>query len=176
MALSNREGTLIVFPQNITGYMTGCRHESAGITKDGARMIMVKICSPVPGFATMRNGAFGAGIHGVCGRAFDGRFVVPLPNSQIGLMAGEPAANTKADVNAAQTRRNGKALNAAVQKDPHETTGKARMEQLSTCYAAPDTRDAGIGDPAYTRNALGRAITGALTPPLGVPGHGALRQ
>lgn len=137
-------------------------------------MIMMRICSPVPGFTMMRNGAFGAGIYGACGRGLDRRFMVTLHNRQIGLMGGEPAANTLADMNAAQMKRNGKALDAAVHEDPHQTTGKARMEHLSTCYAASNTRDDGIGDPADTRNALGMAITSALAPPLGAPCHGAL--
>jgi|SRR6056297_3227557 len=132
--------------------MTGCGYERAGITKDEARMIMMKICSPVPGFTAMRIVSFGAGIYGACGRAFDGRFMITLHNRQIGLMGGEPAANTLVDMNAAQMKRNGEAWEAAVQKDPHETTGKARMEHLSTFYVAS-----------------------ALTPPLGASDHGALR-
>ena len=74
------------------------RIRAAGITKDGAKMIMAQACSHVPKFTVMCHGSFGAGNYGMCGRAFDGRFLFTWPNHQIGVMGGEQAASTLAEV------------------------------------------------------------------------------
>jgi 3-methylcrotonyl-CoA carboxylase beta subunit len=41
---------------------------------------------------------FDAGIYGMCGRAFEGRLLFSSSNHQIGVMGGEQAANTLAEV------------------------------------------------------------------------------
>ncbi len=95
---ATRTTTPLVFLQNITGYMVGREYERRGITKDGAKMIMAQACSRVPKFTVMCNGSFGAGNYGMCGRAFDARLLFAWPNHQIGVMGGEQAANTLAEV------------------------------------------------------------------------------
>ncbi|MEI9984236.1 MAG: carboxyl transferase domain-containing protein [Aliidongia sp.] len=87
--LCNQNETPLVFLQNITGYMVGRDYEAAGITKDGAKMIMAQSCSHVPKLTVMCHASFGAGNYGMCGRAFDGRFLFSWPNHQIGVMGGE---------------------------------------------------------------------------------------
>ncbi len=87
--LCNQNNTPLLFLQNITGYMIGREYERRGITKDGAKMIMAQSCSRVPKFTVMCNGSFGAGNYGMCGRAFDGRFLFTWPNHQIGVMGGD---------------------------------------------------------------------------------------
>ena len=76
--LCNQNNTPLLFLQNITGYMVGREYEAAGITKDGAKMIMAQTCSHVPKLTVMCHGSFGAGNYGMCGRAFDGRLPVHL--------------------------------------------------------------------------------------------------
>src|SRR6202165_759857 len=105
--LCDKNRTPLVFLQNITGYMVGREYERRGITKDGAKMIMAQACSRVPKFTVMCNGSFGAGNYGMCGRAFDARLLFAWPNHQIGVMGGEQAANTLAEVKINQMRRNG---------------------------------------------------------------------
>src|ERR1700722_19928879 len=107
MQLCNQNHVPLVFLQNITGYMVGKEYEQRGITKDGAKMIMAQACSRVPKFTVMCNGSFGAGNYGMCGRAFDGRFLFAWPNHQIGVMGGEQAANTLAEVKIRQMERGG---------------------------------------------------------------------
>ena len=104
--LCNQNNTPLVFLQNITGYMIGREYERKGITKDGAKMIMAQSCSHVPKFTVMCNGSFGAGNYGMCGRAFDGRLLFTWPNHQIGVMGGDQAANTLAEVKVNQMKRN----------------------------------------------------------------------
>ncbi len=173
--LCNQNNTPLVFLQNITGYMVGREYERRGITKDGAKMIMAQSCSRVPKFTVMCNGSFGAGNYGMCGRAFDGRFLFSWPNHQIGVMGGDQAANTLAEVKANQMRRGGGEVDQAEITRLWEETRRAYQEQLSAYYSTSELWDDGIIDPVDTRNALGIAISASLNAPLGLPGYGVFR-
>jgi 3-methylcrotonyl-CoA carboxylase beta subunit len=173
--LCNQNETPLVFLQNITGYMVGREYERKGITKDGAKMIMAQSCSRVPKFTIMCNGSFGAGNYGMCGRAFDGRLLFTWPNHQIGVMGGDQAANTLAEVKINQMKRNGGVVDQHEVDRLWEETRKAYQEQLSAYYSTSELWDDGIIDPVDTRNALGVAISASLNAPLGEPGYGVFR-
>lgn len=173
--LCNQNATPLVFLQNITGYMVGREYERRGITKDGAKMIMAQACSRVPKFTIMCNGSFGAGNYGMCGRAFDARFLFAWPNHQIGVMGGDQAASTLVEVKVNQMKRNGEAIDAKAIESVFETTKAAYQEQLSAYYSTSELWDDGILDPVDTRNALGVAISASLNAPLGEPGYGVFR-
>ena len=173
--LCNQNETPLLFLQNITGYMVGREYERRGITKDGAKMIMAQSCSRVPKFTVMCNGSFGAGNYGMCGRAYDGRLLFAWPNHQIGVMGGEQAANTLAEVKLNQMKRGGDAVDRALVERVREETLAAYQEQLSAYYSTSELWDDGIIDPVDTRNALGVAISASLNAPLGEPGYGVFR-
>jgi 3-methylcrotonyl-CoA carboxylase beta subunit len=173
--LCNQNNTPLVFLQNITGYMVGREYERRGITKDGAKMIMSQACSRVPKFTVMCNGSFGAGNYGMCGRAFDARLLFAWPNHQIGVMGGDQAANTLAEVKVNQMRRNGETIDQDEIDRVWEQTRSAYQEQLSAYYSTSQLWDDGIIDPIDTRNALGVAISASLNAPLGDLGYGVFR-
>ncbi len=173
--LCNQNATPLVFLQNITGYMVGKEYEARGITKDGAKMIMAQACSRVPKFTVMCHGSFGAGNYGMCGRAYDARFLFSWPNHQIGVMGGEQAARTLAEVKRGQLERAGHAPNASAVDAVYQETLKAYQEQLSAYYSTSNLWDDGILDPVDTRNALGIAISASLNAPLAEPGYGVFR-
>lgn len=175
MELCNQNNTPLVFLQNITGYMIGREYERRGITKDGAKMIMAQSCSHVPKFTVMCNGSFGAGNYGMCGRAFDGRFIFSWPNHQIGVMGGDQAANTLAEVKINQMKRDGGVVDEMEVQKLWEETRSAYQEQLSAYFATSQLWDDGIIDPVDTRNALGISISASLNAPLGDPGYGVFR-
>ena len=155
--------------------MIGREYERRGITKDGAKMIMAQACSRVPKFTVMVNGSFGAGNYGMCGRAFDARFLFAWPNHQIGVMGGDQAVNTLADVKLAQLRRNGEAIDPAAIEALREQTRAAYMEELSAYYSTSELWDDGVLDPVDTRNALGMAITASLNAPIADASYGIFR-
>ena len=173
--LANQNDTPLLFLQNITGYMIGREYEAAGITKDGAKMIMAQTCSHVPKLTVMCHGSFGAGNYGMCGRAFDGRFLFTWPNHRIAVMGGEQAASTLAEVKLRQLERTGQAADAAVLAKVREETLGAYEEQTSAYYSTSELWDDGILDPIDTRTALGVALSAALNAPAGVPGNGVFR-
>lgn len=175
MELCNQNHTPLVFLQNITGYMIGKEYEQRGITKDGAKMLMVQSCSEVPKFTVMTNGSFGAGNYGMCGRAFDARFTFSWPNSQISVMGADQAANTLVTVKLAQLEREGKALSAEEIEHIRQQITDDYAHQSSAYYATSEIWDDGIIDPVATRNALGISIAASLNAPVGDPRYGVLR-
>jgi 3-methylcrotonyl-CoA carboxylase beta subunit len=174
--LCNQNNTPILFLQNITGYMVGREYEANGITKNGAKMIMAQACSHVPKFTVMCHASFGAGNYGMCGRAYDGRFLFTWPNHQIGVMGGEQAANTLVEVKQRQLERTNAAEGADVMEKIRAKTLAAFNTQLSAYYSTSELWDDGILDPVDTRNALGIAISASLNAPLGEPGYGVFRM
>jgi 3-methylcrotonyl-CoA carboxylase beta subunit len=175
MTLCDRNDTPIVFLQNITGFMIGQEYEEAGITKDGAKMIMAQMGVRVPKFTVMCHASFGAGNYGMCGRAFDGRFLFSWPNHEIAVMGGEQAAGTLVEVKQRQLERTGQPVDAAALADIRATTLKAYETQTSAWFATSRLWDDGVLDPVDTRNALGVAISASLSAPLGDKGYGAFR-
>jgi 3-methylcrotonyl-CoA carboxylase beta subunit len=173
--LCNQNNTPLLFLQNITGYMVGREYEAAGITKDGAKMIMAQTCSHVPKLTVMCHGSFGAGNYGMCGRAFDGRLLFSWPNHQIAVMGGEQAAATLVEVKLRQLQRTGTGADPATITQLREATLRAYEEQTSAYYSTSELWDDGILDPVDTRNALGMALSAALNAPAGVPGNGVFR-
>lgn len=173
--LCNQNKTPLVFLQNITGFMIGKDYERQGITKNGAKMIMAQACSSVPKFTVMLNSSYGAGNYGMCGRAFDARFLFTWPNHQIGVMGGEQATKTLVDVKVSQMERNGEEVDDELIDSLKRKTEEGYFKQLSAEYSTSEIWDDGIIDPVDTRNALGMAITSSLNAPLGSEGYGVYR-
>ena len=96
--LCNQRGIPLVFLQNITGFMVGKEYENRGIARDGAKLVTAVACSVVPKFTVVIGGSFGAGNYGMCGRAYDPRFLWMWPNARISVMGGEQAASVLAEV------------------------------------------------------------------------------
>ena len=76
--LCGQRGVPLIFLQNITGFMVGRDAESGGIAKDGAKLVTAVSCVPVPKFTVIIGGSHGAGNYGMCGRAYDPRFLFCL--------------------------------------------------------------------------------------------------
>ena len=108
--LCNLRGIPLVFLQNITGFMVGKQYERGGIAKDGAKMVHAVANSVVPKFTVIIGGSFGAGNYGMCGRAYEPRFLWMWPNARISVMGGEQAAGVLATVKREQLARENKTL------------------------------------------------------------------
>ncbi|ANK83106.1 MAG: methylcrotonoyl-CoA carboxylase [Rhizobiales bacterium NRL2] len=175
MELCNQNNTPLVFLQNITGFMVGRDYEMAGITKDGAKMIMVQTNSKVPKFTVMTNGSFGAGNYGMCGRAFDPRFLFSWPNHRISVMGEEQAAKTLAEIKIAQLKRLGEDPDQKEIDEIFESVARDYRQQASAWWSTSEIWDDGMIDPRDTRNALGLAIQASLNAPFGTDGYGVLR-
>ncbi len=163
--LCNQRGIPLVFLQNITGFMVGREYENNGIARDGAKLVTAVACSVVPKFTVVIGGSFGAGNYGMCGRAYDPRFLWMWPNSRISVMGGDQAANVLATV---AGREDDEAFKAPI-REQYETQG-------SPYYASARLWDDGVIDPADTRTVLGLSLSAAANAPLADPAFGVFRM
>merc|ERR1712039_854369 len=74
------------------------KYENEGIAKNGAKMVTAVSCAPVPKLTLIVGGSHGAGNYGMCGRAYDPRFMFTWPNSRISVMGGPQAASVLSTV------------------------------------------------------------------------------
>jgi 3-methylcrotonyl-CoA carboxylase beta subunit len=174
--LCNQRGVPLVFLQNISGFMVGREYENRGIAKDGAKLVTAVSCSVVPKFTVVIGGSFGAGNYGMCGRAFDPRFLWMWPNARISIMGGEQAASVLATV-----RREGIEARGGQWSATEEAAFKAPIldqyeRQGSAYYSTGRLWDDGIIDPADTRRVLGMGLAIAAQAPVPQPAYGIFRM
>jgi len=90
--LCNQSDIPLLFLQNITGFMVGTKVEQEGIIKAGAKLINAVSNSAVPAITIMMGASYGAGNYGMCGRAYEPRFLFTWPNHRIAVMGGKQLA------------------------------------------------------------------------------------
>ncbi|MFL6174240.1 MAG: carboxyl transferase domain-containing protein [Marmoricola sp.] len=174
--LCNQRRTPIVFLQNISGFMVGREYENNGIARDGAKLVTAVACSVVPKFTVVIGGSFGAGNYGMCGRAYDPRFLWMWPNARISVMGGEQASSVLATV-----RRDGIEAKGGEWSVEDEEAFRAPIraqydEQGSAYYSTARLWDDGIIDPADTRRVLGMGLEIAAGAPIPEPSYGIFRM
>lgn len=176
--LCNQSRTPLLYLQNITGFMVGSEYERGGIVKHGSQMVKAVATSTVPQFTVIVGGSYGAGNYGMCGRAYDPRFLFTWPNSRIAVMGGEQAAGVLALVAEEQARARGLAPDP--EKIAQQRSGLlSKFEhESSPYYATARLWDDGILDPRHTRAALSVTLSVAHNVDFvssGVPAHGVFR-
>ena len=174
--LCNMRGVPLIFLQNITGFMVGRQYERGGIAKDGAKMVHAVANSVVPKFTVVIGGSFGAGNYGMCGRAYDPRFLWMWPNARISVMGGEQAAGVLTTVKRDQLAREGKTLSAQEEQEIRGPILEKYEQEGSPYYSTARLWDDGILDPAQTRTALALAISAAFNAPIPPPKFGVFRM
>lgn len=149
----------LVFLQNITGFMVGRQYESEGIAKHGAKLVTAVSTVAVPKYTVVIGGSFGAGNYGMCGRAFDPRFLWMWPNAKISVMGGEQAAGVLTTVRQDGLRYKGK---EPMSEDQVAEFQKPILEKYekegSAYYSTARIWDDGIIEPHQTRDILGLAL------------------
>ena len=168
--LCSQRNIPLVFLQNVTGFMVGQKYEAGGIAKDGAKLVTAVATTSVPKITMLVGGSFGAGNYGMCGRAYQPRFLWTWPNSRISVMGGEQAAGVLA-----QVKRGGfdTAEEEAEFKKPIEDMFE---EQSHPLYASARLWDDGIIDPRQTRDVLGLSLSAALNAPIDETRFGVFRM
>jgi 3-methylcrotonyl-CoA carboxylase beta subunit len=166
--LCNQRRIPLVFLQNISGFMVGKEYENKGIARDGAKLVTAVACSVVPKFTVVIGGSFGAGNYGMCGRAYDPRFLWMWPNARISVMGGEQAAAVLAEV-----RRPDDPVPVEEFKDKIREQYDA---QGSPYYSTARLWDDGVIDPVDTRRVLGMGLAAAAHAPIPKPSYGVFRM
>jgi 3-methylcrotonyl-CoA carboxylase beta subunit len=166
----------LVFLQNITGFMVGKQYEAEGIAKHGAKMVTAVSSVQVPKFTDIIGNSYGAGNYGMCGRAYEPRFLFTWPNSRISVMGGEQAAGVLAQVKRDQKERAGEEWSAEEETAFKQPILDRYEEQGHPYYASARLWDDGVIDPSQTRQVLGLAISAALNKPIEETRFGVFRM
>jgi acetyl-CoA carboxylase carboxyltransferase component len=172
--LANASRTPLIFFQNTTGYMVGTEYEQAGIIKHGALMINAVANSTVPHLTVNIGASYGAGNYGMCGRAYDPRFLFTWPNAKSAVMGPTQLAGVLSIV-ARQA--------AGAKGQPYDEDQDAQMramveykiEQESTAlFLSGRLYDDGVIDPRDTRTVLGLCLSVVHDEPA--PRYGVFRM
>jgi acetyl-CoA carboxylase carboxyltransferase component len=157
--LSNQVDIPLVFLANTTGYMVGASYEQRGMVKDGAKMINAVTNSTVPHITITTGASYGAGNYGMCGRAYEPRFLFSWPNARSAVMGPQQLAGVLSIV----ARQ---AAESAGRPFDEEADAKRRMEIETQIETESDAfansgrlYDDGIIDPRETRTVLGIALS-----------------
>ena len=174
--LANQIGVPLLFLQNTTGYMVGASYEQAGIIKHGAMMINAVANSRVPHLTVVMGASYGAGNYGMCGRAYDPRFLFSWPSAKSAVMGPAQLAGVLSIVGRQA---------AAARGEPYDEEADAAMrtmveEQIEAesqaFFLSGRLYDDGVIDPRDTRSVLGMCLSvidGAPAPSGRPDGTGA---
>jgi acyl-CoA carboxylase subunit beta len=157
--LANQIGVPLLFLQNTTGYMVGASYEQAGIIKHGAMMINAVANSRVPHLTVVMGASYGAGNYGMCGRAYDPRFLFTWPSAKSAVMGPAQLAGVLSIVGRQA---------AAARGEPYDEEADAAMramveEQIEAesqaFFLSGRVYDDGVIDPRDTRSVLGMCLS-----------------
>ena len=165
-----------MFLQNITGFMVGQRYEAGGIAKDGAKLVTAVACARVPKLTVIIGGSFGAGNYGMCGRAYDPRFLFMWPNARISVMGGEQAASVLATVRRDRIEEKGAVWSAEEEEDFKKPIRTKYEAEGHPYYATARLWDDGIIEPEETRRVLTLSLSAALNAPIEKTSFGVFRM
>ncbi|HEV7654437.1 MAG TPA: carboxyl transferase domain-containing protein [Mycobacteriales bacterium] len=174
--LANQTDTPLVFLQNTTGYMVGTAYEQAGIIRDGALMINAVSNSRVPHLTVVMGASYGAGNYGMCGRAYDPRFLFSWPGAKSAVMGPAQLAGVLSIV----ARQAAAARGQAYDEDGDAALRQAvetQIEAQSLAFAMSGRLyDDGVIDPRDTRTVLGLCLSAVHSSSWqGTRGYGVFR-
>jgi 3-methylcrotonyl-CoA carboxylase beta subunit len=174
--LASHRGIPLIFLQNVSGYIVGKQYEHGGIAKDGAKMVHAVANAQVPKITVVIGGSFGAGNYGMCGRAYQPRFLFMWPNSRISVMGGEQAASVLAQVKQSQLEAAGKTMTADEVRAFKQPILDTYEREGSPYYSTARLWDDGVIDPAETRTVLALALAASLNAPIAETKFGVFRM
>lgn len=175
--LANQTDTPLLFLHNTTGYMVGKEYEQSGIIKHGAMMINAVSNSKVPHISILMGASYGAGHYGMCGRAYDPRFLFAWPSAKSAVMGPAQLAGVLSIVARASaasrgmeySEENDAAMRAMVE-------GQIEAESMPM-FLSGMLYDDGIIDPRDTRTVLGLSLSAIHNGPVkGAEGFGVFRM
>jgi acetyl-CoA carboxylase carboxyltransferase component len=175
--LANQIDVPLLFLQNTTGYMVGKDYEQRGIIKDGAKMINAVSNSRVPHLTINMGASYGAGNYGMCGRAYNPRFLFSWPNARSAVMGPAQLAGVLSIV----ARQSAEARGLPFDEESDAAMRAAVEAQIEAeslpLFLTSRLYDDGIIDPRDTRTVLGFCLSVIdNTPVHGTRGYGVFRM
>ncbi|GLW69819.1 acetyl-CoA carboxylase carboxyltransferase subunit [Kitasatospora phosalacinea] len=175
--LANQRDRPLLFLHNTTGYMVGREYEQGGIIKHGAMMINAVANSTVPHLSVLMGASYGAGHYGMCGRAYDPRFLFAWPSARSAVMGPQQLAGVLSLV-----ARQSAAAKGQPYDEEADAAIRAAVEQQIEAESLPvflsgRLHDDGVIDPRDTRTVLGLCLSAIHSAPVeGARGYGVFRM
>jgi acyl-CoA carboxylase subunit beta len=157
--LANASDTPLLFLQNTTGYMVGSAYEQGGIIKHGALMINAVANSTVPHLTVNIGASYGAGNYGMCGRAFDPRFLFAWPNARSAVMGAAQLAGTLEIVARQAAAARGRPFDEDAAAGVRAMVEQQIETESAALFLSGRLYDDGVIDPRDTRTVLGIALS-----------------
>ncbi|HEY7915943.1 MAG TPA: carboxyl transferase domain-containing protein [Acidimicrobiales bacterium] len=175
--LANQVDVPLVFLQNTTGYMVGKEYEQAGIIKHGAMMINAVSNSSVPHLTVNIGASYGAGNYGMCGRAYDPRFLFAWPNARSAVMGPAQLAGVLSIVGRQSAAAKGVPFDEEADEAMRELVESQIEAESLPLFLTARLYDDGIIDPRDTRTVLGMCLSVIDNQPTtGTRGYGVFRM
>ena len=175
--LANQSDTPLLFLHNTTGYMVGEDYEQQGIIKHGALMINAVSNSAVPHLSVIMGASYGAGNYGMCGRAYDPRFLFTWPNAKSAVMGPQQLAGVLSIVARQSAQAKGQEYDEEADAQMRAYV-EQQIEQESLAFAMSGmVYDDGVIDPRDTRTVLGICLSVIHNAPVqGTERYGVFRM
>ena len=175
--LANRFDTPLLFLHNTTGYMVGKDYEEGGMIKHGSMMINAVSNSTVPHISLLIGASYGAGHYGMCGRAYDPRFLFAWPSAKSAVMGGAQLAGVLSIVARAASEARGQQVDEAADAAMRAAIeGQIEAESLPMVLSGM-LYDDGVIDPRDTRTVLGMCLSAIANGPIkGTSNFGVFRM
>jgi acyl-CoA carboxylase subunit beta len=157
--LANQAGVPLLFLQNTTGYMVGSRYEQAGIIKHGAMMINAVSNSRVPHITVVMGASYGAGNYGMCGRAYDPRFLFSWPSAKSAVMGPAQLAGVLSIVGRQAAAARGETYDEAADAAMRAAVEEQIEAESQPFFLSGRVYDDGVIDPRDTRTVLGLCLS-----------------
>jgi len=164
--LANASDTPLLFLQNTTGYMVGATYEQNGIIKHGAQMINAVANSTVPHITVNIGASYGAGNYGMCGRAYEPRFLFAWPNAKSAVMGAQQLAGVMSIIGRQTAKAAGREFDVDAD-DARRHAVEAQIEaQSAALFLSGRVYDDGVIDPRDTRTVLGICLSAIHSAPI----------
>jgi acetyl-CoA carboxylase carboxyltransferase component len=157
--LANQIGVPLLFLQNTTGYMVGARYEQAGIIKHGAMMINAVSNSRVPHLTVVLGASYGAGNYGMCGRAYDPRFLFTWPSAKSAVMGPAQLAGVLSIVGRQAAAARGESYDEEADAAMRVAVEEQIEAESQAFFLSGRIYDDGVIDPRDTRSVLGMCLS-----------------
>jgi acyl-CoA carboxylase subunit beta len=175
--LANQIDVPLLFLHNTTGYMVGAEYEQGGIIKHGAMMINAVSNSTVPHISIMMGASYGAGNYGMCGRAYDPRFLFTWPSAKSAVMGPAQLAGVLSIVARAASESKGKPYDEDADAGMRAFVEQSVEEQSLPFFLSGMVYDDGVIDPRDTRTVLGVCLSAIENAPIeGTGSFGVFRM
>jgi acetyl-CoA carboxylase carboxyltransferase component len=174
--LANQTRTPLLFLQNTTGYMVGKDYEQGGIIKHGAMMINAVSNSTVPHLTVVMGASYGAGNYGMCGRAYEPRFLFSWPSAKSAVMGPAQLAGVLSIVGRQSALAKGKPYDEEADAAMRAMVEQQIEAESAAFFLSGRLYDDGVIDPRDTRTVLGMCLSAINSAPVPEPsGYGVFR-